>query len=210
MKVTVCHQCGTELENGTHQCFSCRKKEYLNKKTPANTLPTSVPKLLVDALSKSDFSQITFDLDKSYYFQGKTGAGKSYEAAMLLFHLLKPLNKFAGEWVNVSKFLFDIRRQYNNKEKYEGPTEGEILDRYATVQHLVLDDLGAEKSSDWATQILYLIINERYENMRHIIITSNLTIKNLGIKMGDDRLSSRINGMCESITMGGIDRREKK
>ena len=84
------------------------------------------------------------------------------------------------------------------------------MDRYATVQHLVLDDLGAEKSSDWATQILYLIINERYENMRPIIITSNLTIKALGTKMGDDRLSSRINGMCEIILMDGPDRRKSK
>lgn len=208
-------QCGTLLDNGKSQCLSCRKKEALSKKTPANTLPASVPKLLVEALTKTYSLLEVWDegkiknLNNSYYFQGRTGSGKSYQAALLLFQILRPINKHSGEWVNVPKMLFTLRQQYN-KEKHEGPTEREILTKYSEVPYLVLDDLGAEKSSDWATQVLYLIINDRYENMRPVIITSNLTIKELGEKMEDDRLSSRINGMCETIVMNGPDRRFKR
>jgi len=67
MKITACHQCGTELENGTHQCFSCRKKEYLDKKTPANTLPASVPKLLVDIIFKGRLEQVKVTKQRCFF-----------------------------------------------------------------------------------------------------------------------------------------------
>jgi DNA replication protein DnaC len=53
-------------------------------------------------------------------------------------------------------------------------TEYSILQDVIRTDVLVLDDLGAEKSSDWTLSMLYHVINERYNERRTTIITSNL------------------------------------
>ena len=56
---------------------------------------------------------------------------------------------------------------------------------------LILDDLGAEKPSDWVKEQLYVIINRRYENMLPTIITTNCTMNELKDRIGE-RTASRI------------------
>jgi DNA replication protein DnaC len=53
-------------------------------------------------------------------------------------------------------------------------TEYSILQDVIQADVLVLDDLGAEKSSEWTLSMLYHVINERYNDCRTTIITSNL------------------------------------
>lgn len=72
--------------------------------------------------------------------------------------------------------------------------ESGILTGYVNVPLLVLDDLGAEKVSDYVKQTLYLLINKRYGDCRDTIITSNLSLEEIGQSYGD-RLASRIAGM---------------
>jgi DNA replication protein DnaC len=91
------------------------------------------------------------------------------------------------------------------REKAER-SEREIIEHYSNVQLLVLDDLGAEKTSDFALQSLYIIIDKRYSEMRHTIITSNLSVDEIAGKVGD-RIASRIAGMCRVIELKGRDRR---
>ena len=64
----------------------------------------------------------------------------------------------------------------------------EIINKYSLVDWLVLDDLGIEKTSDWSFQTLYLIINQRYEKLKPVIFTSNLSLEELAGQLGDDRL----------------------
>lgn len=75
-----------------------------------------------------------------------------------------------------------------------------------TVRYLFLDDIGAEKTTDWALEKLYNIINMRYNNNLHITVTSNLELDELS-KKTDDRIVSRLNEMCELIRLSGEDRR---
>jgi len=71
---------------------------------------------------------------------------------------------------------------------------------------LFIDDFGTEKGSEWVLETLYSIIDKKYEDVIPMIITSNLDLNALGVKMGD-RIASRIAEMCDVVEMTGLDRR---
>ena len=71
---------------------------------------------------------------------------------------------------------------------------------------LIIDDLGANKATEWVRQITYYIINEREQRMLPIVITSNFSLEEIAEQI-DSRISSRIAGMCKSIKLSGKDRR---
>ena len=60
---------------------------------------------------------------------------------------------------------------------------------YILPQILILDDLGAEKASDWVVDKLMAIIDERYRNNRRMMIATNATeiemIQRLGPRLAD-------------------------
>jgi len=85
-----------------------------------------------------------------------------------------------------------------------------LLDHYgAKVVLLVLDDLGAEKVSDFVLQTLYDLLDRRYGECLETIITSNLSLDQLTVHYGShgDRLASRIAGMGPALVLKGKDRR---
>ena len=88
-------------------------------------------------------------------------------------------------------------------------SESEVLDRLTSCNILGLDDLGAERVSDWSIQMLYLLIDRRYREMKKTYITSNLSLREISEKL-DDRISSRLAEMCEVMKFQGEDRRIKK
>jgi DNA replication protein DnaC len=69
-----------------------------------------------------------------------------------------------------------------------------------------IDDLGAEKRSDWVLEQLYALINERYEAQRSILITTNLKVEELEEQIGA-RTVSRLSQMCDLVELQGHDRR---
>ncbi len=93
-------------------------------------------------------------------------------------------------------------------------TELEILRPVMTADLLVLDDLGAEKTSEWVEETMNLIVNTRYNERRLTLFTSNyLDIpddsdpNSLLFRIGF-RMRSRLHEMCEFIEMDGADYRE--
>ncbi len=87
-------------------------------------------------------------------------------------------------------------------------SEHQILDYYSSVRVLFLDDIGTEKTTDWAQQTLYTVIDHRYREVLQTVITSNLSLNELSDKTGD-RITSRIAEMCVVIELKGQDRRLK-
>lgn len=71
---------------------------------------------------------------------------------------------------------------------------------------LVIDDLGAEKPSEWTQERLYSIIDHRYANCMPLIVTSNLPPKELAAQTGE-RTASRLAEMCTVVPVTGADRR---
>jgi DNA replication protein DnaC len=74
---------------------------------------------------------------------------------------------------------------------------------------LMIDDLGAEKLSDFVRQVTYYIINEREQRMLKTIITTNFTLEQICDQI-DPRISSRLVGMCEVVKLSGKDKRLSK
>jgi len=68
----------------------------------------------------------------------------------------------------------------------------------------VLDDLGAEKTSDWTGQSIYTLISRRINDCKPTIVTSNLSLSE--IDAVDPRRASRLGGMVY-YKMTGHDRR---
>ena len=73
---------------------------------------------------------------------------------------------------------------------------------------VVLDDIGAEKATDWVAERLYSIIDTRYRMERATIFTSNLSEKKMQDRLGG-RIVSRIFEMTEQVPVIGPDYRRK-
>ena len=82
------------------------------------------------------------------------------------------------------------------------------MDLIMTVDFLVLDDLGAEKSSPWVLERLTLIVNDRYENLLPTVVTSNLDLELLEKQIGE-RIVSRLMEMNQAVLLKGPDYRKR-
>ena len=71
---------------------------------------------------------------------------------------------------------------------------------------LVIDDIGAEKASEWTAERLYTIVDHRYANCLPLLVTSNLPPAKLTEQTGE-RTASRLAEMCQVVPMTGTDRR---
>ena len=76
---------------------------------------------------------------------------------------------------------------------------------YRTCPFLILDDLGAEKFTEWVAEAVYDLIDHRYAWMKPTIITSNLDPVRLSELFGA-RLASRISS-GRVVHLTGRDRR---
>lgn len=129
------------------------------------------------------------------FFFGKAGAGKTHLVVSIARYIIEQ-KQVSVKFARVIDLLMDIRKTYNTDEYFRTENETELLRKYSTVPLLILDDLGAEKTTDWARQILYQIIDSRWIDDKPLIITSNLALLELAERF-DDRISSRIGGSCE-------------
>ncbi len=101
------------------------------------------------------------------YIEGTNGTGKTHLAAAIALQLIH-------EGVPVicktsSDLLLDIKKSFDGS----GASESEVLDVYKSVDLLIVDDLGKEQCSDWSMSTLYSILNDRYEDMKPTIVTTN-------------------------------------
>lgn len=120
---------------------------------------------------------------------GPSGSGKTHLAVAIVRELVKSGRYGAASvrFVTASELLLEIRASYRDTDS----DEAEIAERYGSVPVLVLDDLGAEKVTDWSVATLYLIIDRRYREMRPTIVTSNLSVAQIGEALSP-RIASRL------------------
>jgi len=122
-------------------------------------------------------------------FLAETGGGRVYHS------------KGAPLFVPAVELLGSIKRAWD-----EGGSEHEVMERYNRAPLLVMDDLGAEKASDWSRQVFYRLIDRRYRDRTQVVITSNLDMNSL-MKTLDDRIASRLCEMGITLDMGRTDYR---
>jgi DNA replication protein DnaC len=106
---------------------------------------------------------------KGLWFMGGTGTGKTTLGMLIASEALK-----AGKTVGIyftPKLLTRIRQTYQEAEQENAYAR--FFERVTSVDLLYIDDLGSERRTDWVVEQLYAVINERYENQRPMLITSN-------------------------------------
>jgi DNA replication protein DnaC len=124
---------------------------------------------------------------------GTIGAGKSHVAVAILKDIIA--KGYTGLYYNIPELLRRLRETYDPQSE---TVESDILEQTTSCELLVLDDLGAELTSGWVRDRLYLIVNRRYEQGKPTIITTNCDLAELGERVGG-RLTSRLCEMCQKF-----------
>lgn len=132
---------------------------------------------------------------------GPVGVGKTHLAAAILKTAFA--KGIPGAMVSIPSLLAEIRKGIR-----EGEGNG-LAEKVATRFFVVMDDLGAEKTTEWVQEELYIIINSRYEKKLPTVITTNCSFKELVEKVGE-RVADRLREMCLPIVITGESARPKK
>ena len=109
------------------------------------------------------------------YMYGGNGTGKSHLSACIVNELSK--KTIPTLFTNFYTLIDDIKNHKAN------------INLIATIPFLVFDDIGSEKvkfgeEDSWVQEIIFQIINQRYNEKKPTIFTSNCTIEELMIKRG--------------------------
>jgi len=140
---------------------------------------------------------------RGLWLTGDTGTGKT-TLAMLVSKAALQANRSVAIY-SLPKLLARIRRTYDSEPG--GDSYLAFFERLTSVDLLHIDDLGAEKRSDWVLEQLYALVNERYEGQRSMLITTNLDQERLEEQIGP-RTVSRLTEICgEPIPLFGVDQR---
>ena len=140
---------------------------------------------------------------KGLYIRGSVGVGKTRLMASILN---RQVQDKSVAFVRVPELL-DRMRMSGFSASSSASEEAEYLAMYRSVDVLGLDDVGADKGSDYARRTLQTLYEHRMDNGKRTIWTSNLTLAELEEFFGDERLSSRIAGNADVVNIGGVDMR---
>jgi DNA replication protein DnaC len=148
---------------------------------------------------------------KGLLFQGGGGVGKTHLVAAVLRTVIQEKGG-RGSFFEARDLLRRLRDTYAHGADQD-VTELSIMTPLFECDVLVLDDLGGEKMSAWTQETLGLVINQRYNNARPILVTTNLvddgdtTNPNALIWQIGARSRSRLREMCEWYDVAGRDAR---
>lgn len=151
---------------------------------------------------------------------GDIGVGKTHLAVGILLGLIEEKGAQAL-FYDYRELLKQIQHSYNPQVN---STELDVLKPVFDAEVLVLDELGAQKPSDWVWDTVALILNTRYNDKRTTIITTNFMDQpelnerltdaqkatrkeTLGDRIGE-RMRSRLAEMCVRVEMAGSDFRQ--
>lgn len=152
---------------------------------------------------------------------GNIGVGKTHLAVGILQALVIERGA-TGLFYDYRDLLKQVQNSYNPQVR---ETELQVLRPVFEAEVLVLDELGANKPTDWVWDTVAHILNTRYNDRRTTIITTNypnqpplgvgggdgsarLREETLGDRIGE-RMRSRLQEMCVVMEMQGEDFRQK-
>ena len=158
--------------------------------------------IATDALKKAstyvrNYSKMRQDIQNTkglYIYSSKRGSGKTRLAASIANNLMKREN-LNVVFITSIDLLSSIKKCYSRESE---ENENDVVNKYCTVNVLVIDDIGAEKSSQFVNEMFFRILDTRMKNFRTTIFTSNLSRDD---EKYEDRISDRLRRMTVEIKM---------
>lgn len=142
-------------------------------------------------------------------FWGNVGTGKSYTAAVIANELIDRMH--SAIMTSFIKLLNEMM-QFGGNDTDKRLSAADYIQKLNQAQLLVIDDLGAERGTDFALEKVYDIIDSRYRSGKPIILTTNLEMSQM--KNCDDirynRIYDRIFEMCYPVKVDGLSWRKKE
>lgn len=133
---------------------------------------------------------------------GSVGTGKSFLAAAIANELISQGTPCL--MTNFSRIISRISEKFGGDQKY--------LDNLNRFDLLIIDDLGSERDTEFTWEKVMNVVDARYRAGLPLIITTNLTLKDLAdpSDIRRQRVFSRLKEMCIFLEADGADRRNKK
>src|SRR2546421_1553870 len=150
-------------------------------------------------------------VDRGLLFMGTCGVGKTHLSVAILRSLIE--KGIQCLFYEFGSLLKEIQNSYNPVSQ---TSELKVLAPVFEAEVLVLDELGASKPTDWVRDTMMQIINNRYNDKRLTIFTTNYSDSRKSDKEGEileDRigvaLRSRLYEMCKTVVIEGDDYRKR-
>ncbi|HEX8974904.1 MAG TPA: ATP-binding protein [Solirubrobacteraceae bacterium] len=214
----LCDGTGFQYDAETNTAFDCRCRPQRVARAKARSLSAVIPRRYRDvafdrppvtdieptivAASRRYAATIEDQLDagRGLWFMGPPGTGKTTLAMLVSQAALK-----AGRSVaiySLPRLLNEIRDTHRSERSHV-----DLLDRLTRVDLLHVDDVGAERTTDWVLEELYSIVNGRYEDRRSMVITTNILDREALCTQITARTVSRLTEMCDELPLLGHDHR---
>jgi len=214
----MCDGSGFVFDADTNTAFDCRCRPQVIAQAKARSLSAVIPRRYRDAAFDrppvteiepqvvtavrrfADSIEKRLDAGRGLWFMGPVGTGKTTLAMLVSKAALK-----AGRSVaiySLPRLLNEIRDVHRQERSHLN-----LLDRLTAVDLLHVDDVGAERTTDWVLEELYSIVNARYEEERSMVITTNILDREALCEQITARTVSRLTEMCDELPLLGHDRR---
>lgn len=133
---------------------------------------------------------------------GSAGNGKSHLAESIGKRIAQSFKTYVFK--SVPELMLDIRSSFGRPD-----AETHIMHTLTTCDLLVMDDIGAEKWSEWTEERLYLIIDARYRRQLNIVATTNAPDMPALKKLMGNRTYDRLLEMCAWAVNNGDSQRRR-
>ncbi len=130
---------------------------------------------------------------------GGCGSGKTHLAVAALLEIIQCDKSGRLLFANFQDLIQEIHASFDDDNM---PSKSEILRPLIDADLLVLDELGSQKPSPFVNDVLYYLINSRYNGERTTIFTTNYT-DDLADRISK-RLRSRLYEMTATVSLAGV------
>jgi DNA replication protein DnaC len=214
----VCDGSGFVFDLGTNTAYDCRCRAQRQSRARARNLSAVIPRRYRDvSFDRPPVTEIDpaivaatrrfahtvdaqLDAGRGLWFMGPPGTGKT-TLAMLVSKAASEAGRTVAIY-SLPRLLNEIRDTHRAERSHI-----DLLDRLTGVDLLHIDDVGAERSTDWVLEELYSIVNARYEEQRSMVITTNILDRDALCEQITARTVSRLTEMCDELPLLGHDHR---